>query len=100
MFINPQDKVYEGMIVGEHSRDNDLDINVLKGKTLTTVRASGSDEAVTLVPPQRMSLEEMIAYINEDELVEVTPLSLRLRKVHLKAVDREVARREAAKRAG
>jgi GTP-binding protein len=83
MFVAPQTAVYQGMIVGEHSRDNDLEINVLKGKQLTNVRASGSDEAVKLVPPRRMSLEEMMAYINEDELLEVTPLNLRLRKQHL-----------------
>ena len=83
MFIGHQDKVYQGMIVGEHSRENDLDINVLKGKKLTNMRASGSDEAVTLVPPRKMSLEELMAYINDDELVEVTPQSLRLRKKHL-----------------
>ncbi|MEM8834164.1 MAG: EF-Tu/IF-2/RF-3 family GTPase, partial [Pseudomonadota bacterium] len=99
MFVKPQDKVYEGMIVGEHSRDNDLDVNVLKGKQLTNVRASGSDEAVKLVPPQKMSLEQMIAYINDDELVEVTPESLRLRKVHLSATDRTTAKRQAAKAA-
>lgn len=97
MFIGHQDKVYEGMIVGEHSRDNDLEINVLKGKKLTNMRASGSDEAVTLVPPRKMSLEEMIAYINEDELVEVTPQSLRLRKVYLKEHERKSASRQAAK---
>ena len=97
MFIKPQDKVYEGMVVGEHSRDNDLDINVLKGKQLTNVRASGTDEAVKLVPPQKMSLEQMIAYINDDELVEVTPESLRLRKVHLSATARTTAKRQAAK---
>ncbi|MEM7617912.1 MAG: translational GTPase TypA [Pseudomonadota bacterium] len=100
MFVGHQDKVYEGMIVGEHNRDNDLDINVLKGKKLTNVRASGTDEAVTLVPPKKMSLEEMIAYINDDELVEVTPLSLRLRKVHLSATDRTTAKRQAAKAKG
>ena len=72
MFVAPQTPVYQGMIVGEHSRNNDLEINVLKGKQLTNVRASGSDEAVKLVPPRRMSLEEMMAYINEDELLEVT----------------------------
>lgn len=97
MFIEHQDKVYEGMIVGEHNRDNDLEINVLKGKKLTNVRASGSDEAVTLVPPTKMSLEEMIAYINDDELVEVTPQSLRLRKVFLKEHERKAAARQAAK---
>ena len=80
MFIDPQMKVYQGMIVGEHTRDNDLDINVLKGKQLTNVRASGTDEAVTLMPAIKMSLEQMIAYIKEDELLEVTPKNLRLRK--------------------
>jgi GTP-binding protein len=80
MFVNPQEKVYQGMVVGEHSRDNDLEINVLKGKQLTNVRASGTDEAVRLTPPRRMTLEAMISYINDDELVEVTPKSLRLRK--------------------
>src|SRR6056300_553889 len=80
MFIEHNTVVYKGMIVGEHSRDNDLEINVLKGKQLTNMRASGSDEAVVLVPPRIMSLEEMMAYINEDELLEVTPLNLRLRK--------------------
>src|SRR5262249_5416627 len=80
MFISPGDKVYDGMIVGEHSRDNDLCINVLKGKQLTNMRASGSDENIRLVPPKIMSLEEMISYIQDDELVEVTPKSLRLRK--------------------
>ncbi|ABD46061.1 translational GTPase TypA [Neorickettsia sennetsu] len=80
MFVKPQDPVYCGMIVGEHSRGNDLDVNVLKGKQLTNIRAAGSDEAVRLSPPLLMTLEEMMAYINDDELVEVTPLSLRLRK--------------------
>ena len=80
MFIDPQTKVYQGMIVGEHTRENDLDVNVLKGKQLTNVRASGTDEAVTLMPPRKMSLEQMIAYIKEDELLEVTPKNLRLRK--------------------
>ncbi len=94
MFIEHQTPVYQGMIVGEHSRDNDLEINVLKGKKLTNVRASGSDEAVILTPPRRMSLEEMMAYINDDELVEVTPQNLRLRKKYLcpherKRFDRE-----------
>ena len=81
------------MIVGEHSRNNDLEINVLKGKQLTNVRASGSDEAVKLVPPRRMSLEEMMAYINEDELLEVTPRSLRLRKMFLCPHERKKAAR-------
>ena len=89
MFIGHQTKVYGGMVVGEHSRDNDLEINVLKGKQLTNVRASGTDEAVKLTPPKRMSLEEMMAYINEDELLEVTPKNLRLRKRYLSAIDRK-----------
>jgi len=89
MFISHQSKVYGGMVVGEHSRDNDLEINVLKGKQLTNVRASGTDEAVKLTPPRRMSLEEMMAYINEDELLEVTPKNLRLRKRYLSAIDRK-----------
>ena len=89
MFISHQSKVYGGMVVGEHSRDNDLEINVLKGKQLTNVRASGTDEAVKLTPPRKMSLEEMMAYINEDELLEVTPKNLRLRKRYLSAIDRK-----------
>ena len=93
MFIEHQTPVYQGMIVGEHNRDNDLEINVLKGKKLSNVRASGSDEAVTLVPPRKMSLEEMMAYINQDELLEVTPKSLRLRKRYLCPHERKRASR-------
>ncbi len=93
MFIGHQTKVYGGMVVGEHNRDNDLEINVLKGKQLTNVRASGTDEAVKLTPPRRMSLEEMMAYINEDELLEVTPSNLRLRKRYLSAIDRKKYRK-------
>lgn len=89
MFIKPQEKVYEGMIVGEHNRSNDLDINVLKGKQLTNVRASGTDEAIRLVPAKILSLEDMISYIGEDELVEVTPKNLRLRKKFLSPNDRK-----------
>jgi len=96
MFVAPQTPVYQGMIVGEHNRDNDLEINVLKGKQLTNVRASGSDEAVRLVPPRLMSLEDMMAYINEDELLEVTPQSLRLRKRYLCPHERKKAARGAA----
>ncbi|RME16961.1 MAG: translational GTPase TypA, partial [Alphaproteobacteria bacterium] len=79
LFIEPQEKVYKGMIIGEHSRENDLEVNPLKGKKLTNVRASGSDEAVRLTPITRMTLEQAIAYINDDELVEVTPKAIRLR---------------------
>ena len=89
MYIQPQTKVYKGMIVGEHNKNNDLEINVLKGKQLTNIRASGSDKATILVPPIVMSLEEMISYIKDDELVEVTPNNLRLRKVHLDSNDRK-----------
>ncbi len=99
MFIGHGDKVYGGMVVGEHSRDNDLEINVLKGKQLTNVRAAGADEAVVLVPPKKMSLEEMMSYINDDELVEVTPKGLRLRKKHLDSNAREIAKKQAKKAA-
>ena len=91
MFIDPQTKVYQGMVVGEHTRENDLDINVLKGKQLTNVRASGTDEAVTLMTAKKMSLEQMIAYIKEDELLEVTPKNLRLRKRYLNPTERKRA---------
>jgi GTP-binding protein len=83
MFIGAQVKVYEGMIIGEHSRPGDLEVNPLKGKQLTNVRASGTDEAVRLTTPRRMSLEQMIAYIQEDEQVEVTPKNIRMRKRYL-----------------
>ncbi len=89
MFIEPQTKVYKGMIVGEHNKDNDLEINVLKGKQLTNVRASGSDKALTLVTPIKMTLEQMISYLREDELLEVTPKSLRLRKFYLDSNERK-----------
>jgi GTP-binding protein len=89
MFVGPQAKVYQGMIIGEHSRDNDLEVNPLKGKKLTNVRASGSDDAVRLTPHINFSLEEAIAYINDDELVEVTPGSIRLRKRYLDPHERK-----------
>ncbi|MGP1357120.1 translational GTPase TypA [Roseicyclus sp.] len=95
MFIGPQEEVYEGMIIGEHSRDNDLEVNPLKGKKLTNIRASGSDEAVRLTPPVRMSLEEAIAYIDDDELVEVTPNAIRLRKRFLDPQERKRQSRAA-----
>jgi GTP-binding protein len=98
MIIDPGVKVYQGMIVGIHSRDNDLEVNVLKGKKLTNVRASGKDEAVRLTPPIRMTLEKALAWIQDDELVEVTPKSIRLRKLHL---DPNVRKRfEKAREAG
>jgi len=95
MFVGHQTPVYQGMIIGENSRDNDLEVNVLKGKKLTNVRASGTDDAVTLTPPRKMSLEEMMSYINDDELLEVTPQSLRLRKRYLCPHDRKRASRQA-----
>ena len=96
MFIDPGTAVYEGMLIGEHSRGNDLDVNVLKGKQLTNIRAAGKDEAVRLTPPRRMSLEQAIAYIDDDELVEVTPKSIRLRKRFLNPEDRKRAKKQAA----
>jgi GTP-binding protein len=96
MFIGHQTPVYQGMIVGEHNRENDLEINVLKGKKLTNMRASGSDDAVTLVPPRKMSLEDMMAYVNDDELLEVTPQSLRLRKKFLCPHERKKESRSAS----
>ena len=95
MFVVPQDPVYEGMIIGEHSRDNDLEVNPLKGKQLTNVRASGTDEAVRLTPPVIMSLEQAIAYIDDDELVEVTPNAIRLRKRYLDPHERKRQSRSA-----
>ncbi|MEO1475257.1 MAG: translational GTPase TypA [Pseudomonadota bacterium] len=95
MMIHPGDKVYQGMIIGEHNRDNDLEVNVLKGKKLTNVRASGSDEAVRLTPPLQMTLERSLAYIADDELVEVTPESIRLRKVYLDPHERKRAAKAA-----
>lgn len=89
MFIGAQEAVYQGMIIGEHSRDNDLEVNPLKGKKLTNVRASGTDEAVRLTTPVTMSLEQAIAYIDDDELVEVTPNAIRLRKRYLDPHERK-----------
>ncbi len=96
MIIEPGWKVYQGMLVGIHTRDNDLEVNVLKGKKLTNIRAAGKDEAVRLTPPIRMTLEKALAWIEDDELVEVTPKSIRLRKRVLDPNDRK---REEKKRA-
>jgi len=96
MMIEPGDKVYRGMIVGEHTRGNDLEINVIKGKQLTNVRAAGKDEAVRLTPPIRMPLEAALAYIEDDELVEVTPAAIRLRKALLDPHERKRAVRLGA----
>ncbi len=96
MFIGAQEPIYTGMIIGEHSRDNDLEVNPLKGKKLTNVRASGTDEAVRLTTPITMTLEQAIAYIDDDELVEVTPNAIRLRKRHLDPHERKRAARAAS----
>jgi len=94
MFVGPGEKTYQGMIIGENSRADDLDVNPIKGKQLTNVRASGKDEAVRLTPPRRLTLEQAIAYIEEDELVEVTPKSIRLRKEVLNPSFRKKRNRE------
>jgi len=95
MFVSHNDPVYEGMIIGIHSRDNDLVVNPIKGKQLTNVRSSGTDEAVRLVPPIQMSLEYAVEFIDDDELVEITPKSIRLRKRYLKEHERKKASRDA-----
>jgi GTP-binding protein len=96
MFVSPGDPLYEGIIIGIHSRDNDLVVNPIKGKQLTNVRASGTDEAVRLVPPIQITLESAVEFIADDELVEITPKSIRLRKRFLKAHERKRAGREEA----
>ena len=93
ILINSQEEVYEGMIIGEHARANDLDVNVLKGKQLTNIRASGKDDAIKLTPPRKLSLEQAIAYIQDDELVEITPENIRLRKRFLVPHERKKAAR-------
>jgi GTP-binding protein len=100
--VKPQDRVYEGMIVGEHTRDNDLEVNVLKGKKLTNVRAAGKDDAVLLTPPMRLTLEKAMSYITDDELVEVTPESIRLRKRWLDPNERkrQERKRQAERESG
>ena len=94
LLIGPQTDVYEGMIVGIHSRDNDLVVNVIKGKQLTNVRASGSDDNIILTPPILFSLEQALEFIADDELLEVTPHHLRLRKKFLKEHERKRAGRD------
>ncbi len=96
MFVDPGEKVYGGMVIGEHARGNDLDVNPMKGKQLTNIRAAGKDEAVRLTPPRRLTLEQAIAYIAEDELVEVTPKSIRLRKRWLDPHERKRRSRSLA----
>ena len=97
MIIDPQTRVYEGMIIGQHTRDNDLIVNVIQGKKLTNIRAAGKDEALALTPPMRLSLERALAYIEDDELVEVTPNSILLRKRWLDPNERK--KRERAREA-
>ncbi len=95
LFIGPGVEVYEGMVVGENARSGDMDVNVAKGKKLTNMRAAGSDENVLLEPPRQITLESAIEFIDDDELVEVTPAAIRLRKRHLKAHERKKASRKA-----
>lgn len=97
LFVKPGDRVYTGMIVGEHSHDNDLDFNICKEKKLTNIRAAGRDENIILTPPRDMSLEKALEWIAEDELVEVTPKSIRLRKKALDATARYKLEREKKK---
>jgi GTP-binding protein len=99
LFVDPGVKVYVGMILGEHSRDNDLEVNPIKEKKLTNIRAAGKDEALLLIPPRKMSLEQAIAYIEDDELVEVTPGAIRLRKRHLDPHERKRHARRAESQA-
>ncbi len=97
MIIDAGVPVYEGMIIGEHSRGNDLEVNPLKGKQLTNIRTQSKDEAVRLTTPKKMTLEQSLGYITDDEYVEVTPKSIRLRKIHLDSNDRKRAMRAATK---
>ena len=94
MFVSPGERVYEGMVIGIHSRDNDLIVNPVKGKKLTNVRAAGKDENVLLTPPIQLTLAGAVEFIDDDELVEVTPKNIRLRKRHLLEHDRKRAARE------
>jgi GTP-binding protein len=96
LFIGPGEDVYEGMVVGIHARGNDLVVNPTKAKQLTNIRAAGSDENILLTPPQRLSLERALEFIEDDELVEVTPRAVRIRKRHLKEHERKKASRTAA----
>ncbi|MDP3037312.1 MAG: translational GTPase TypA, partial [Rhodocyclaceae bacterium] len=95
-FVGPGDRVYEGMIVGERPKENDLVVNLTKAKKLGNQRSSGSEDAIRLTPPKIMTLEEALEFIADDELVEITPKSIRLRKRFLKAHDRKRADREDA----
>jgi len=92
LFIKPQDKVYSGMVIGESARPGDLDVNPLKGKQLTNMRTSGADDAIKLVPPRQITLESAMEWIEDDELIEITPESIRIRK---KSLDPVVRKRQA-----
>jgi GTP-binding protein len=94
LFVGPQMKVYQGMIIGENAKPDDLEVNPMKAKQLSNVRSSGKDDAIRLTPPRRMTLEQSIAYIDDDEMVEVTPLSIRLRKAELDPNERKKMRRK------
>jgi GTP-binding protein len=96
MFVGSGEKTYQGMIIGENAKSDDLDVNPMKGKQLTNIRSAGKDEAIRLTPPRRLTLEQAIAYIEEDELVEVTPKSIRLRKKVLNPSFRKKRQREDA----
>ena len=96
MFVSPGDRLYEGMVIGIHCRDNDLVVNPIKTKQLTNIRAAGKDEAIMLTPPITLTLERAVEFIADDELVEITPKTIRIRKRHLKVHERKRASREAA----
>jgi GTP-binding protein len=96
MFVSPGEQLYEGMIIGINSRDNDLVVNPVRTKQLTNVRSSGKDDAIMLVPPIQVTLESAVEFISDDELVEITPKSIRLRKRYLKEHERKRSSREAA----
>lgn len=100
LFVSPGDKLYEGMIIGEHSRENDIVVNPIRCKQLTNIRASGSDEAIRLIPPTKLTLESAVEFINDDELVEITPKTIRLRKRYLKDFERKRAARAEEKEFG
>ena len=94
MFIKPQDKVYNGMVIGESSRPGDLEVNPLKGKHLTNMRSSGADDTIKLVPPREITLESAMEWIEDDELIEVTPKSIRIRKKYLDPILRKRVQRD------
>ena len=93
LFVSPQEKIYEGMIIGENAKSDDLEVNPMKSKQLTNFRSTGKDDAIRLTPPRKMTLEQAIAYIDDDEMVEVTPMTIRLRKRYLDPHERKKAKR-------